>query len=535
MSTPQEFLKNAGVNMGVVEGQTLARGNYQIDCDVCIIGSGAGGAVTAALLQKSGKSVVVIEEGGYFTKDRFRTREDEGMPYLYQEGGQRTTKDLGISILQGKAVGGTTVINWTTCFRTPDETVDLWHEKHDVKGFTKADLQPHFDAIEQRLSIHKVPLSEINANNRTLYDGCVKSQFEVDTTSRNVKECAQTGSCGLGCPVDAKQSMLVTYLPDAMKAGAVVISRCKADRFIYQTGSSTSISQIASVEAHCLDAFGLAETGAQIQIRAKTYILSAGAINGPALLLRSKTPDPHTRIGKRTFLHPVVGSIAQFPEKVLGFYGAPQSIASHHFAHKERRGDEVGYFFEVAPMQPMLMSLAMPSLGKDHRRFMELLPYLSAHIALLIDGHHDEEMGGTVTLHESGYPILDYPILPRIWRAAREAQKHLAALGLAAGATAVFTGHDPTCEMRSLADIAKINTLPYDVNKVPLFTAHQMGGCGMSDDPKKGFVRSQDLRSHSVENLYVMDGSVFPTSLGVNPQESVYGLAHLMATRLAKS
>ncbi|HEY1099753.1 MAG TPA: GMC family oxidoreductase N-terminal domain-containing protein, partial [Myxococcota bacterium] len=153
---------------GVTEAQTLTD-DVEIGCDVCIVGSGPGGAVTAAVLAQAGLRVIVVEEGGYFTKSRFRQREDEAYPYLYQDGTQRTTKDVAITILQGKAVGGGSVVNWTTCFRTPDDVVDRWRTKHGVGSVDVDNLAPHFAWAEQRLGINKIPLELVNKNNRTIW------------------------------------------------------------------------------------------------------------------------------------------------------------------------------------------------------------------------------------------------------------------------------------------------------------------------------------------------------------------------------
>jgi choline dehydrogenase-like flavoprotein len=508
---------------GVTEAQTLT-GDLEVGCDVCVIGSGPGGAVAASVLAAAGKSVVVVEEGGYFTSARFRQREDDAYPYLYQDGAQRTTKDLAITIMQGKAVGGGSVVNWTTCFRTPNDVVERWRTRHGVGDIDSAALAPHFAWAEQRLGVNKVPLELVNKNNRTVWDGCQALRHDVDTVQRNVVGCAQTGNCGHGCPIDAKQSMLVTCIPDAIKAGAAVLSRCRVERIVYEG------SRAVAVVGKALDAFGLGEVGATITVKPRAVIVAAGAINGPALLLRSGTPDPHGRLGLRTFLHPVVASIALFPEPIEGWKGAPQSVASHHYAH---RGDEVGWFLEAGPVHPMLASTAMPSFGTAHREGMKRLKFAAAHLAITIDGHHDDVVGGVVSLDGDGRPVLEYPIVERQWRAFRDAQKTMAHVAFAAGAREVWTGHDPSLHLQRLDDVPRIDDLPWGPCQVGVFSAHQMGGCGMSDDPRHGVARSRDGRHHHVENLYVMDGSLFPTSVGVNPQMSIYGLVHLLATRVA--
>jgi choline dehydrogenase-like flavoprotein len=203
-------------------------------------------------------------------------------------------------------------------------------------------------------------------------------------------------------------------------------------------------------------------------------------------------------------------------------------VASH--AHAQR-GDDVGLFYECAPLHPMMASVALPGIGAAHRAWMKELPYLAAHIALSIDGFHPSEQGGTVTLRPSGAPLLDYPVPPRIYEALRFGAKTLARINLAAGAEVVGLGEAPALQLRSERELAQLDD--YDMRRMPLFSAHVMGGCQMGDDPRTSVVRSVDLRHHALENLHIIDGSVFPTSLGVNPQESIYGLAHLVSARLA--
>jgi len=507
----------------VIDGSAAAS-DLDLSADTCVVGSGAGGAFVAATLAEAGVDVLLVEEGGYYTTRDFDMREADTIPKLYQEGMQRTTADLAISVLQGRAVGGTTVVNWTTSFRTPEDVVDLWAKRHHVGGFGYADLVPHYEKVEERLSIHKVDEASMNRNNRKLFDGCKALGWQADTLRRNVYSCMQTGYCGTGCPINAKRSMLVTLVPDALDAGARLLFRCRVDRLDAAGG------EIQTARATLLDTEGYAVTGKRATIRAKRFVLSGGAINSPAVLLRSGL-DSGGLVGKRTFLHPAIGSVGTYEERIEAFYGAPQSAASHQFA---RRGAEVGFFLESVPSYPLLMSTAMPGFGATHAERMESFAKNAIHAAITIDGFHDDVPGGVVRLRPSGAPLLDYPIVPALWEAFRFAQKRLAEAQFASGARSVTPLHDPPLVLTQASDVDRFDALPWEPCRVPIFTAHQMGGCAMGDDPKSSVVRSEDLRHHTLKNLFVVDGSVFPTSLGVNPQESIYGLARLMATRMAE-
>lgn len=484
-------------------------------CDVCVIGSGAGGAVLAAGLVERGLRVVMLEEGGYHTKSEFDLQEGNAYPMLYQEQGMRATADLAITILQGRSVGGGTTVNWTTCFRTPERILDHWRAFHGVEGVDLASLAPHFEAVEERLSIEEWPVERANANNRVLWDGCRRLGWEVSGLRRNVKGCANSGYCGMGCPIDAKQSTLVTYVPDALEKGLRLFAEARVERLEVEAGKVSAVHALALGERN-------QPTGRRIRIRPKVVVSSAGAINGPALLLRSGLNE-NGRVGKRTFLHPVVVMAARFDERVDAFYGAPQSVASHHFV--ERGPEKIGFFLEVPPVHPMLASTAFNAFGHEHQDFMRELPHIGVLIALSIDGLLPGDEGGTVSLRRDGRIRIDYPIGERLVESFRASSLAMARVQFAAGAREVRSLHFEPLILRSEAELGRLERAPYGALRHTVVTAHQMGGCAMGADPETSVVDSS-LRHHRIPNLFVVDGSVFPTSLGVNPSETIYALAH---------
>ena len=255
-------------------------------------------------------------------------------------------------------------------------------------------------------------------------------------------------------------------------------------------------------------------------------VVAGGAINSPALLLRSGLDQGP--VGRKTWLHPVVAMGAFYDEAIEGFYGAPQSVASHHFA---QRSEGAGFFIEAAPVHPMLSSIAMPGFGPPLRARMAMLPNTCATISLMIDGFQPEEDGGTVSLRDGGAPKLDYPFTERMYECFRAGMKAIARIHLANGAREIVSFHADPLSIRRERDLALLDQAPFGPNRVAVFTAHQMGGCRMGTDPSRSVV-DPHLRHHAVGNLFVVDGSVFPTSLGVNPMESIYGLASWAAAHV---
>jgi choline dehydrogenase-like flavoprotein len=524
-------LKLAGIKLAAPGRIRDARveADLATECDYCVVGSGAGGSMAAAVLAESGARVVIVEEGGHFTRKDFNMEESWAYPALYQDHGNRATDDLSIIILQGRAVGGGTTVNWTSSFRTPESTLKLWSSRHGVVGIDSATLAPHFTAVEERLSIREGNPDDVNANNRKLLEGARKLGWQPELIRRNVKGCARLGYCGMGCPIDAKQSALITYVPDALEAGATLFTNARAKLVESDRGRARAIVCEVQDPAPQSGDHQDRSPGRRFVVHTRRgIVLAGGAINTPALLLRSKIGN--RQVGTRTFLHPTVPLVAFYEEPVEGFYGPPQSVACNHFAD---RGERVGYLLETSPVHPMLSAVAFPGFGGAHRGVLRQLAHAQATIALLIDGHHDDE-GGRVTADIDGRIRLSYPLSPSLREAGTDAVKNMARLQLAAGAREVVTLHEDPVIIRSEADLSRIDPMAFAPNRHSLFSAHQMGGCAMGEDPKRSVVNSRG-RHHDLENLWIVDGSIFPTSLGVNPQLSIYAHARLFATAIANS
>lgn len=526
MPVPDLFREGLARGWKTHDGSQLEQ-DLTLEADVAIIGSGAGGGTTAEILSAAGYKVLLIEEGPLKTSSDFKMLEDQAYASLYQEGIGRMSKDGAITILQGRAVGGTTLINWTSSFRTPEPTLEHWAKEHQVKGHSPAEMAPWFEKMEQRLGIAPWIMPP-NANNDVIKKGCERLGYGWHVIPRNVRGCWNLGYCGMGCPTNAKQSMLVTTIPATLENGGELLYLARAERLLIKDDKVSGLNCVA-MDARCV-----APTGRSITVKARHYVLAGGGINSPALLLRSEAPDPHQRLGKRTFLHLVNMSAGHFDEVINPFYGAPQSIYSDHFQWQDGTTGRMSYKLEVPPLHPALASTLFGGFGADNALRMEQLPHTHAMLALLRDGFHPDSPGGSVELRGDGTPVLDYQVSPYAWDGLRRAFHSMAEIQFAGGARQVMPLHSDARYVKTLAESRTlIDGLSLELYRTRLGSAHVMGGCAMGEEPKNAVCDSLG-RHHHLSNLSIHDGSLFPTSIGANPQLSVYGLTAQLATSLAE-
>jgi len=526
MPVPDLFREGLARGWKTYNGARLEQ-DLTLEADVAIIGSGAGGGTTAEILSAAGYKVLLIEEGPLKTSSDFKMLEDQAYTSLYQEGIGRMSKDSAITILQGRAVGGTTLINWTSSFRTPDQTLEHWAKEHNVKGHGSAEMAPWFEKMEQRLGVAPWVMPP-NANNDVIRNGCETLGYSWKVIPRNVRGCWNLGYCGMGCPTNAKQSMLVTTIPATLEKGGELLYLARAERLQIEGDQVTGLLCVA-MDERCV-----APNGRTIKVKARHYVLAGGGINSPGLLLRSKAPDPSGQLGKRTFLHLVNFSAGQFSEVINPFYGAPQSIYSDHFQWNAGVTGPMSYKLEVPPLQPALASTLLGGFGTQNALRMEQLPHTHMMLALMRDGFHPDSPGGSVELRGDGTPVLDYQVSAYAWDGLRRAYHSMAEIQFAAGAKSVLPLHADADYVNTLAKARElIDELSLELYRTRLGSAHVMGGCAMGEEAKSAVTDSLG-RHHQLRNLSVHDGSLFPTSIGANPQLSVYGLTAKLATALAE-
>ena len=497
-----------------------------LEGDVAIVGTGAGGAISAEILAGAGLRVLLVEEGAFCKPEDMSLREVSSLARLYRDGGATPTRDGALSVVQGRTVGGSTTVNWTSSLRTPEPTLRHWREEHGIESLGADDLAPWFDAIEERLHVMRWELH--NRNNELLARGAEKLGWSHGVIPRNVRDCASHGYCGLGCPVKAKQSMDVTAIPEALDHGAVLVTRVRAERLELRG------DRVVGIDAIALDERGVRPTGGRVGFRGADYVLAGGGINSPALLMRSGVPDPHQRLGKRTFLQIHNYVLSFMPEPIDPFYGAPQSIYMDQFTWRDGISGRAGFNMEVVGAQPVVTMNFWKGLGIGMADFARRLPYLHILVSQIRDGFHPESCGGEIRLRGDGSAVLDYPINDYIWDGVRSSYLAMAECQFAAGAVSVHPASSDARDYRSWPDARDaIGALRLRSPNVFLNSTHPLGGCAMGSDPRTAVVAA-DGSHHQVGNLSVIDGSVFPTSLGVNPGLSIYALAARNATLLAE-
>ena len=522
------------IQAGLKRGWKVLGGRHgavpeKIVCDVAIIGSGAGAGITAELLTNAGLKVVIVEEGPLQSSSDFNQKEAEAYPALYQESAGRKTDDKAINILQGRCVGGSTTVNWTSSFRTPAPTLSYWQQQFGLADYNVHALAPFFDQAERRLNIGPW-LTSPNENNDLLRRGAAKLGIPAAAIARNVKGCWNLGSCGMGCPTNAKQSMLVTTIPAALDKGATLLVESRAQQFELASGS---VQSLRCIPVKPNGAPSDSVVGATTII-AKHYVLSAGAINSAAVLLRSQAPDPHARLGVRTFLHPVVMSAAVMDQTVAGWAGAPQTIYTDHFMDTQPIDGPIGFKLEAPPLHPVIFATTVPGYGQMQADLLAKFPRTHVLLALLRDGFHEQANGGRVKLRGDGSAVLDYPLTDFVMDGARRAMLAMAELQFAAGAQAVLPVHEMARPYTAWLDAKRaIDALPMKPLLTKVVSAHVMGGCGLAGSDKLGVVRPDGVH-WQIGNLSIHDGSIFPTSIGANPQLSIYGIVNRLAQGLAK-
>ncbi len=492
------------------------RGNVDVKADVCVVGSGAGGAVVAAELAERGLSVVVVEEGEYFTRDDFEGPLYDRARLLYRDGG--LTAAFGpapVPIPLGMAVGGTTVVNSGTCLRTPDRVLRDWEPRWGIDGIDPQSMAPIFDRIERALGVRPVPEHLLGNNARVFRRGTEALGYHGEPIRRAITDCRGCGVCAFGCPSDGKQAVHLSYLPRAEAAGAVIYARCRVRRILQRDGRASG------VEAEILSGGNDVEAG-RLRVRAKVVVLAAGAIHTPLLLMANGLAGPRGPVGRHLRVHPAISVSALFDEDVYAWKGTLQSFVVDHFQESH------GLLFEVTSLLPGLTTSLLPGVGIRAKEMIANYHRIASTGLFAADSSE-----GRVMRLPGGRPLITYRLnrddAAKLAFGAAVAGK----VFFAAGARTVYTGLPGFREVSDPADLDEIPRRRWGAGSFTVVGFHPMGTTRMGRDPQACAVRPSG-ETYALPSLFVADASILPSCVGVNPQITIMAMATRIAGELAR-
>ncbi len=487
--------------------------------EVCVIGSGCGGATAARVLAEAGREVLLLEEGGDFRGERINQRDAEMYDQLYMDRGGRTTSDLSISVMQGRALGGGTVINNCDVVPIPRGVFALWRRRFGLNDLTEDRMAPFERQAMEDLRASPIPEAEVNLANRLLRQGAEKLGWRGEIMAHNRVGCVGLGTCMLGCPADAKRNMRLEAVPKATAHGAQVLTRARVTRI------DGAQSEIKSLLVRALDSKGRREVG-ELSVRARYVIVAAGAIGSPLLLLRSGIGNDH--VGRHLTLQPQLPVTALFDEPPRAFEGIPQSYALTEF-YDEDHPDHGHWGFRVEPVMgtPGIVASLLPFNGHAGKRMMTLYDHSAGALVLVPDAPG----GGRVHATRSHRPRIEYELAESTARRLREGARAAAQAYLAAGAREVVVPAQPPVRVTGVQDLALIDNIPLSPARAPLISAHQQGTARMAPSGALGAVDPEG-RVFGTKGLYIFDSSVFPTGASSHTMVSIIAMSHFLSRQL---
>ena len=476
--------------------------NETKNVDVCIIGTGAGGAVVGYHLAQAGLKVLMLEKGDYYSHDEIKSEtREENLHKLWKNRGAQLTQLPLMAITQGECVGGSTIINYGMCFRIPSETLDIWKSETGVE-FSQDELDKEYSEVEKQIKVRKI--TDAGKSHEMLEIGCQALGYSGSWMYKNY--IPDEGGI--------KQNVLISYLEKADPENLQIYANCQATKIVTD---GNRISQIQAVHTNL-------NKKITVYVTPKILVLSAGAIASSELLLQNKIANSSGHVGKHLSFHPASSVIGQFDQAINGQNDLSMAYHCDEFGIKKTQ--EPGMMIESIFVPPSTFSAATPGIGRENAEFLEKYNHSAVAGVMIQDEAH-----GTVSLNWSNDAIVDYTLSDIDGKKLLNGMKKIAEIFFAAGAKKVITGHIQKTVLESVDDLHLIDERGFGLGSFRTASAHPQGGNRMGTTKENSVVDS-NCNSHDIENLYICDASVFPTPLGVNPQLTVMTIASLAAKKV---
>jgi choline dehydrogenase-like flavoprotein len=488
-------------------------GDLALRADVVVVGTGAGGATAAARLRDAGFDVLLLEEGALHRVESFTTDPGTMVRRLYRDAG--TSMILGnppIIFAEGRCVGGSTVINGGMAWRTPARVLEQWERDLGLAGLGPRAMEPHFEQAERILHVEPNHPDTYGRNTELFLKGAAALDWPVARAPRNMRRCVGLNNCALGCVTGAKQGMHVTEVPRTLHAGSRLLTHARVDRIRWKG------SRAVGVKGALLDERG--RRRARFTVEAALVVLAAGARHTPGILKRSRLRA--RAIGRGLHTHPNAKCVGIFDERIDPWKGTHQAFHIHHFLDQ---GILIGY----AAVPPGLLASAMPGMGEEHAERMSLYNHMLTAATLV-----DDETEGRVVLGPDRQPYMVQTLNAADLERLHRGVQMTAELLFAAGARRVLLPFADLPELAGPGELDRVAQRPRTRETIELMTVHIMGTARMATDPKRGGTDPHGF-VHGVTGLAVADASVLPSSIGVNPQETIVAVALRNAERWSES
>lgn len=506
---------------GIYEQHDLAD-LASISTQVCIIGSGCGGATLAKKLSDQGIDVIVLEQGGYFPAAKMDQNELNMAGKLYAEHGFESAGDGGNMLLYGNNVGGASVHYWADSYRTPEEKLQAWASRYGIEHHALADLAPFFEEIEANLSIHEAQDEYFNPLNKQLHAASQRLGWHGHRVPQARKFCQKSGHCMQGCVYNAKQSQMITHLPQAIQNGAKVFANSRAENFI------TEGNKVKQLRVSLMDQKTGQATPHTYLVNASVFVVAAGGFNSSFFLLKQGLQTRLSALGKHFSMNPSAMVHALFDETIVQWRNIPAAWGVDEYRlsrfHNEQYV-EGGYLLMPNQLHPGTLAATLPLKGVELAEWMGRLPQIGGLVAWIDDV---ESELGEIRINSNGKRQIFYPYGEQTQATLKDSLKKQIKLLFTMGAKKLVVAGHQAITLTSERDVNKLDSLIIDAGGLLLASPHPGGGCRMGPDPQTSVVDSSH-RVHGWSNLFVSDSSVFPTSSSLDPSLTIMAFSYVAA------